>query len=162
MSTTDGFMGENIAVLRPDRRGAPKPPPEKGEDPYQRLIAIGIALAAEHDRERLLEMIVEQAMEITGADAGGLYLRGDDDALVAVIVRNRVQEATRAGQAAPPCPRFPSTCRNRAPPITAMSRAMWRSPDAASISPTPMHPMDPLSPVVGPVTMPAAIVQSRS
>ena len=52
MSTTDGFMGENIAVLRPDRRGAPKPPPEKGEDPYQRLIAIGIALAAEMRRFR--------------------------------------------------------------------------------------------------------------
>jgi HD-GYP domain-containing protein (c-di-GMP phosphodiesterase class II) len=38
------------------------------------LNAIGVALSAEHDTEKLLEMILTKCREITHADAGSLYL----------------------------------------------------------------------------------------
>ncbi|HET9698112.1 MAG TPA: HD domain-containing phosphohydrolase [Terriglobales bacterium] len=40
----------------------------------QELNAIGAALSAEHDTEKLLEMILSKSREITKADAGSLYL----------------------------------------------------------------------------------------
>jgi HD-GYP domain-containing protein (c-di-GMP phosphodiesterase class II) len=40
----------------------------------QSLNAIGVALSAERDIEKLLEMILTKSREITGADAGSLYL----------------------------------------------------------------------------------------
>ncbi len=40
----------------------------------QRLSEIGLALSAEQDRNRLLEMIVELARSLTNADAGTLYI----------------------------------------------------------------------------------------
>ncbi len=42
-----------------------------------RLSQIGIALSAEHDLDKLLEMIVDEARLFTNADAGTLYLRED-------------------------------------------------------------------------------------
>jgi len=40
----------------------------------QELNRIGVALSAEHDTERLLEVILTKARQITGSDAGSLYL----------------------------------------------------------------------------------------
>ncbi|MDD2420554.1 MAG: GAF domain-containing protein [Heliobacteriaceae bacterium] len=51
------------------------------------LLNIGIALSAEKDHNRLLEMIVTVARRITGADAGTLYLR-EKDHLVFKIIQN--------------------------------------------------------------------------
>ena len=45
------------------------------------LNAIGIALSAEKDHGRLLEMILLKAMEFTHADGGTLYTRTEDDHL---------------------------------------------------------------------------------
>ena len=45
------------------------------------LNAIGIALSAEKDHRRLLEMILMRAKEITNADGGTLYSRTEDDKL---------------------------------------------------------------------------------
>lgn len=45
------------------------------------LNAIGIALSAEKDHRRLLEMILMRAKEITHADGGTLYSRTEDDQL---------------------------------------------------------------------------------
>ena len=45
------------------------------------LNAIGIALSAEKDHGRLLEMILIRAMEITNADGGTLYTRTEDERL---------------------------------------------------------------------------------
>ncbi|HOY70760.1 MAG TPA: HD domain-containing phosphohydrolase [Methylotenera sp.] len=44
----------------------------------ERLNAIGVALSAERDNKRLLEMILFGAKEITNADSGTLYLLTDD------------------------------------------------------------------------------------
>lgn len=43
--------------------------------------SIAIALSAERDHARLLEMILKRAREISGADGGTLYLRTEDDKL---------------------------------------------------------------------------------
>lgn len=45
------------------------------------LNSIGIALSAEKNHRRLLEMILVKAMEMTNADGGTLYSRTDDDRL---------------------------------------------------------------------------------
>ena len=45
------------------------------------LTDIGVALSAENDHSRLLEMILFKAMEITNADGGSLYTHTDDQRL---------------------------------------------------------------------------------
>ncbi len=47
----------------------------------RQLNAIGVALSAEKDNERLLERILGSAKELTNSDGGTLYLRTDDDHL---------------------------------------------------------------------------------
>ncbi|MCC7016380.1 MAG: GAF domain-containing protein [Rhodospirillales bacterium] len=54
---------------------------------YRRLIDIGIALSAERDFNRLMEMILLEAKEICNADGGTLYIRTDDDKLRFEIMR---------------------------------------------------------------------------
>ncbi len=57
---------------------------------FRRLSDIAIALSAEKDDDRLLERIVESAMDLTGADGGTLYLRSEDgQALTFAILMNR-------------------------------------------------------------------------
>ena len=46
-----------------------------------KLSAVGIALSAEKDNERLLELILSSAKDISNADGGTLYTRTDDDEL---------------------------------------------------------------------------------
>ena len=43
------------------------------------LTQIGEALSAEHDIDRLLEMIIEEAKKFTNADGGTLYIMSDDE-----------------------------------------------------------------------------------
>jgi HD-GYP domain-containing protein (c-di-GMP phosphodiesterase class II) len=45
----------------------------------RKLTQIGRALSAERNIERLLEMIVQEAREFTGADGGTLYIMSDDE-----------------------------------------------------------------------------------
>jgi GAF domain-containing protein len=52
------------------------------------VIPIGVSLSAEKDFNRLLETVLNQAQEITNADAGTLYLVEDDQRLRFMIVRN--------------------------------------------------------------------------
>ena len=52
------------------------------------LNTIGIALSAEKDHKRLLEMILMRAKEITNADGGTLYSRTEDDQLKFEIMHN--------------------------------------------------------------------------
>lgn len=54
---------------------------------FQRLIEIGIALSAERDTSRLMEMILLEAKDLTGADGGTLYIRTPDDKLRFEIMR---------------------------------------------------------------------------
>lgn len=54
-----------------------------------RLNAIGVALSAERDNSRLLEMILLGAKEITNADGGTLYTVTEDRGLKFEIMRNQ-------------------------------------------------------------------------
>lgn len=53
-----------------------------------RLNSIGVALSAEHDNNRLLEIILLGAIELTNADGGTLYSVTDDGTLKFEILRN--------------------------------------------------------------------------
>ncbi|MGS0765372.1 HD domain-containing phosphohydrolase [Syntrophomonas curvata] len=64
------------------------------------IISIGIALSAEKDRNRLLEMIVSEARRITNADAGTLYLC-EGDCLSFKIMQNESMNTFRGGQGDP-------------------------------------------------------------
>lgn len=55
----------------------------------ERLNAIGVALSAEHDHQRLLEMILLGAKEITHADGGTLYSLTEDGQLKFEIMRTK-------------------------------------------------------------------------
>lgn len=58
-------------------------------DYVSELIKIGIALSSEHNIDRLLEMIVDQARRLTNADGGTLYIMNDEKtALDFAIVQN--------------------------------------------------------------------------
>jgi CheY-like chemotaxis protein len=61
---------------------------KRADDLLNVVIPIGVALSAEKDFNRLLEKIVVEAQALCNADGGTLYLRGDDDTLQWVIVRN--------------------------------------------------------------------------
>jgi HD-GYP domain-containing protein (c-di-GMP phosphodiesterase class II) len=69
----------------------PAPPTSVLSDPLaiiKRLTDIGLALSAENDLDRLLEIILVEAKEISGADGGTLYYRTEDEKLDFAIIRN--------------------------------------------------------------------------
>ena len=61
-----------------------------------KVIPIGVALSAEWDFNRLLESLVIEAQNVTGADAGTLYLL-KNDMLEFVIVRNATLDINMGG-----------------------------------------------------------------
>jgi HD-GYP domain-containing protein (c-di-GMP phosphodiesterase class II) len=61
------------------------------------LNKIGIALSAEKDHNRLLELILVKAMELTHADGGTLYSRTDDNHLKFEILHNRSLDIHKGG-----------------------------------------------------------------
>jgi len=63
----------------------------------EQLIHIGISLSAEKDMDRLLETILINAQELTGADGGTLYLLKDDDQLHFEIMRTRSLDIALGG-----------------------------------------------------------------
>lgn len=61
------------------------------------LNKIGIALSAEKDHDRLLELILVKAMEITNADGGTLYTCTDDQRLKFEILHSRSLNIHKGG-----------------------------------------------------------------
>lgn len=70
------------------------------------LNAIGIALSAERDHQRLLEMIVISAKQLTNADAGTLYIVTPDNTLQFEIMRTSSLGIAMGGTTGKPIP-FP-------------------------------------------------------
>jgi HD-GYP domain-containing protein (c-di-GMP phosphodiesterase class II) len=64
------------------------------------ILNIGIALSAEKDHNRLLEMIVTEARRITGADGGTLYLC-ESDHLIFKIIQNDTMQTYKGGMGEP-------------------------------------------------------------
>ena len=52
----------------------------------RKLSQVGVALSAEKDNDRLMELILESAKELTNADGGTLYRRTEEDTLVFEIM----------------------------------------------------------------------------
>jgi len=64
----------------------------------RRLTQIGVALSAEKNIDRLLEMIVDEAQDFTCADGGTLYIMSDDEsALHFAIVQNTTLKTHMGG-----------------------------------------------------------------
>ena len=58
-------------------------------DHIQNLTKIGVALSGEKNIERLLEMILDEALKFTNADGGTLYIMSDDESeLHFAIIKN--------------------------------------------------------------------------
>ncbi|HEX2880981.1 MAG TPA: GAF domain-containing protein, partial [Polyangiaceae bacterium] len=62
--------------------------PEERVHRLELLHKIGVALSAEQNKDRLVEMILLEAKTLCNADGGTLYLRTDEDELRFVILRN--------------------------------------------------------------------------
>jgi HD-GYP domain-containing protein (c-di-GMP phosphodiesterase class II) len=73
----------------------------------ERLNVIGVALSAERDNQRLLEMILLGAKEITNADGGTLYTLTDDSRLKFEIMRTHTLGIAMGGTTGKEIP-FPS------------------------------------------------------
>lgn len=73
-------------------------PSENKERHYLKLIELGIALSAERNHDRLMEMILLGAKGMCDADGGTLYLRTDDgQGLRFVIMRNDTLKIAMGG-----------------------------------------------------------------
>ncbi|WP_027848270.1 HD family phosphohydrolase [Marinospirillum minutulum] len=67
----------------------PMPSSNPSYERVKRLNAIGVALSAQKDQSKLLEMILNSARELTHADAGTLYMvEPNNDSLRFVMVQN--------------------------------------------------------------------------
>ncbi|TNF91736.1 MAG: GAF domain-containing protein, partial [Gammaproteobacteria bacterium] len=71
---------------------------------FEKLNAIGVALSAERDLDRLLEMILDGAQEITNADGGTLYTLNEQNELEFQIVRTKSLGLKSGGVSADPVP----------------------------------------------------------
>jgi len=59
------------------------------QDHVKNLTKIGVALSGEKNIERLLEMILDEALKFTNADGGTLYIMSDDESeLFFAIIKN--------------------------------------------------------------------------
>jgi HD-GYP domain-containing protein (c-di-GMP phosphodiesterase class II) len=77
----------------------------------ERIIQLGITMSVEKDSERLLELILRGAKEISHADGGSLYLKGAGQALDFKIVLNDTLNIVQGGTSAvsivmPPVPLY--------------------------------------------------------
>lgn len=61
---------------------------EDKESRYELLHRIGVALSGEHDRDRLLDLILTEAQKLCRADGGTLYLCNEHDQLEFAMVKN--------------------------------------------------------------------------
>ena len=78
----------------------------EGASGLEPLIEIGLALSAERNHDRLTELILLEAMSITKADGGTLYLRTDEDTLKFTIMRTNTLKIAMGGTTGVPIP-FP-------------------------------------------------------
>ena len=84
----------------------------EGDRVIRRLIELGIALSAERNTDRLLEMILLEAKQIYNADGGTLYLTTEDETGLAFkIMRNDTLQVALGGTTGkeipfPPVPLF--------------------------------------------------------
>jgi len=77
------------------------------EDRLHRLSEIGMALSTEKDTDRLFEMILDEAKEITYADGQTLYSMNEDGNLKFEIMRNDTMNINMGGTSGVDIPYYP-------------------------------------------------------
>ena len=77
------------------------------EDRLHRLSEIGMALSTEKDTDRLFEMILDEARNITKADGRTLYSVNDDGNLAFEILRNDSMDTLMGGTSGVEIPFYP-------------------------------------------------------
>lgn len=102
----------------------------------RRLIELGIALSAERDADRLLEMILMEAKQIYASDGGTIYLTTDDDqGLEFKIVRNdslKISQGGTTGEAIP-FPPVPLFSEDGSPNLNNVASAVWHQRASVNI-----------------------------
>ncbi len=103
-------LGDAFALMKRDLASR-KRQLDETQDKLGRLVDLGIAMSAERDSNRLMEMVLLGAKELTNADGGTLYIRGDDDRLHFQILRNDSLNVALGGTSGnavtiPPVPMF--------------------------------------------------------
>eukprot|EP00752_Nemacystus_decipiens_P000354 g354.t1 len=107
-----------------------------GEQMFHRLVDLGIALSAERDHEKLMEMILLEAKEIYNADGGTLYLVTDDEqGLSFQIMRNDTLDIAMGGTTGkdipfPPVPLY----RDGAPNLNNVASAVYHNRKPSNIA----------------------------
>lgn len=101
------------------------------------LYKVGIALSAEKNKDRLVEMILLEAKQLCHADGGTLYLRTDDDHLRFVIMRTDSLDIALGGTTGQPIGLPPIPMYNGGEPnesnvatCTALHKQSFNIPDA--------------------------------
>ena len=74
----------------------------------RKFTEVGIALSAEKDHARVLQLILSSARDLTGADGGTLYSRGEDDALHFEILMNDTLSLHQGGTSEIPIDEMPA------------------------------------------------------
>ena len=74
---------------------------------FEQLLGIGVALSRERDINKLLEIILLAAKDVTNADGGTLYRMADDKALQFAIVRNDTLGIAMGGTTGVEIPFYP-------------------------------------------------------
>jgi len=69
----------------------------EAQEKLARLVDLGIAMSAERDGNRLMEMVLLGAKELTNADGATIYTRSDDDILHFQMLRNDTLEMAFGG-----------------------------------------------------------------
>lgn len=83
-------MNKKTKSVKNKRRRQGSSASEKHLSQIRRLTQIGIALSAEKNLDRLLEMIVDEARNFTNSNGGTLYITSDDNSeLTFAIVQNK-------------------------------------------------------------------------
>ncbi|CAA7613860.1 HD domain-containing phosphohydrolase [Magnetospirillum sp. UT-4] len=75
---------------------------EVEQEKLGRLVDLGIAMSAERDTTKLMEMVLVGAKELTNADGGTLYTIGDDGKLHFQILRNDTLNVALGGTSGNP------------------------------------------------------------
>jgi len=73
----------------------------------EQLLGIGVALSRERDINKLLEIILLAAKDVTNADGGTLYRMSDDKVLKFAIVRNDTLGIAMGGTTGVEIPFYP-------------------------------------------------------
>lgn len=101
----------------------------QSDDALAKILDIGIALTAERDPDKLLDLIVDTAMSLTGSDGGTLYIL-DGDMLKFKIMKTRSKGTDLGGNGdAPDFPPVP-LCREH---ICAYSALTGKSMNIADV-----------------------------